>query len=246
MSFPRWWSAERHLLAQACRVLAARGLTDGLLGHVSMRLDDDRVFVRCRGPQERGLAVTGPQDIRLLTLDGDEGAPGELDGYTAPHELPLHTEILRARPDVRAVVHAHPEAVVALDLAGQAVRPIVGALDIPGARLAAGGVPVYPRSVLVSDADLGREVATHLGTSPVVVLRGHGLASAAGTVEDSVLQALSVDRLARLSLVVLSSGGRLRDRPDAELARLPALGASLNREAAWRHEVERTARVLRA
>ena len=50
--------AERQLIADACRVVAARGLSDGFLGHISMRVDHERLLVRCRGPQERGLAWT--------------------------------------------------------------------------------------------------------------------------------------------------------------------------------------------
>jgi 3,4-dihydroxyphthalate decarboxylase len=239
------WLAERDLVAQGCRVLVARELVDGLLGHVSLRVDARRLLVRCRGPEERGLADTRPEDIRLVTLDGDAGAPGELDeGYAPPHELPLHAELLRARPEVQAVAHAHPEAVVALDLAGHRVRPVVGALDIPGALLAAGGVPVYPRSVLVRDAALGRAVAASMGDRPVVILRGHGLTSAASSVEDAVLQAVSVNRLARLSLDILSAGGTLNDLSDDDLAALPDLGGALNRSSAWRHELARTVRVL--
>ena len=85
--------------------------------------------------------------------------------------------VLRARPDVRSVVHAHPPAVVAADLAGLGVRPIVGAFDIPGLRLAAGGVPVYPRGVLVRNRRLAGEMVAALGDRAVVVLRAHGLTS---------------------------------------------------------------------
>ncbi|MFF2502462.1 class II aldolase/adducin family protein [Streptomyces sp. NPDC058067] len=138
---------ERQLISDACRVLAARGLSDGILGHISLRMDDTTLLVRCRGPQERGLRYTTPADIRLVDLDGQAAAPGELDGWSVPNELPLHTEVLRARPDVRTVVHAHPPAVVAADLAGLSLRPVVGAFDIPGTRLAAGGVPVHPPGV---------------------------------------------------------------------------------------------------
>ena len=62
--------AERELIATACRVLAARGLAEGFLGHISRRVDDDLVLVRCRGPRERGLAWTTPEDVRLVDLDG--------------------------------------------------------------------------------------------------------------------------------------------------------------------------------
>ena len=116
-------AAERDLLAQACRVLAARGLADGFLGHVSLRVDEELLLIRCRGRNERGLAATVPADIRLVTLEGAAGSPGELDGWNPPNELPLHSEILRARPDVAAVVHAHPARVVAADLAGLGIRP---------------------------------------------------------------------------------------------------------------------------
>lgn len=227
-------------LAQACRVLAARGLADGILGHISLRIDARRLLVRCRGPEERGLAFTTDADVRLVDLDGEAGAAGELDGgYAPPNELPLHTEVLRTRPDVEAVVHAHPPSVVAADLAGLAIRPIVGAFDIPGTRLAAGGVPVYPRGVLIRDRRLAAEMVAALGDRPVVLLRGHGLTSAAASVEQAVLQSISVDQIAALSLRIVSAGGTLTDLPESDLTELPDLGASFNTATAWRHELAR-------
>lgn len=233
------FTAERALVADACRVLAARGLAPGFLGHVSLRVDAERLLVRCRGPRESGLAWTTPEDVRLVTLDGSAAAEGELDGWAPPHELPLHTEVLRERPDVSAVVHAHPESVVVADLAGLGIRPIVGALDIPGAHLAAGGVPVYPRSVLIRTRSLAAEMTAALGDRPVVLLRGHGLTSVAAGVPEAVLQALSVDRLARLALAVVSAGGVLHEVPPQDLAELPDLGPGLTTEIAWRHELAR-------
>ncbi len=229
----------RQEIADACRVLAARGLAEGFLGHISLLIDDDHLLVRCRGPQERGLAWTTAEDIRLVTLDGQAGAEGELDGWTAPNELPLHTEVLRRRPDVSAVVHAHPPAVVAADLAGLGFRPIIGAYDMPGAKLAAGGVPVYPRGVLIRNDRLATEMVAAMGTRPVVVLRGHGLTSSGGSVADAVLRAISVDQIARLSLTIASSGGTLRDLPEEDMAELPDLGGGFNLATAWRHELAR-------
>lgn len=235
-------AALRAEVAVACRVLAARELAPGVLGHVSARVDDDLLLVRCRGPRERGLAWTDTADIRLVDLEGAPGAPGELDGdYLVPNELPLHTEVLRTRPDVGAVVHAHPAAVVAADLAGLAIRPVVGAWDIPGARLAQGGVPVYPRGVLVRHRQLAREMVAAMGDRPVVLLRGHGLTSAAASVPAAVLQAISVDALARLSIVVRSAGGTLQDLSAEDLAQLPDLGGAFNTATAWRHEIARLA-----
>ncbi|ADX75308.1 3,4-dihydroxyphthalate decarboxylase (plasmid) [Pseudarthrobacter phenanthrenivorans Sphe3] len=224
----------------ACRVLAHRGLADGILGHISLRIGENSLLVRCRGPQERGLAFTEASDIRLVDLDGNPAAEGELEGgYAVPNELPLHTELLRQRSDINAVVHAHPPRVVAADLAGLGVRPIVGAFDIPGTRLAAGGVPVYPRGVLVRNRQLAAEMLHAMGDRPIVLLRGHGLTSAAETVEQAVLQAISVDTLAGLSLQVTASGGELADLPESDMAELPDLGGSFNTQTAWRHELAR-------
>jgi 3,4-dihydroxyphthalate decarboxylase len=231
---------ERALVAAACRVLVARGLADGLLGHVSLRVDDDHLLVRCRGPEESGLGRTLTADVRLLTFDGREAAPGELaDGYTPPNELPLHTAVLRARGDVGAVVHAHPAAVVALDLAGRTVEPIVGAFDIPGTSLARGGVPVFTRGVLVRDRLVATEMVAAMENRPVVVLRGHGLTSAGSTVQRAMLQAISVDRIARLTLAILAAGGQPVPLASADLDDLPNLGDALNEAAAWRHELAR-------
>ncbi|MEU9348517.1 class II aldolase/adducin family protein [Streptomyces sp. NPDC048278] len=230
----------RAMIAQACRVLAARGLADGILGHISLRVDERRLLVRCRGPQERGLAFTTEADIRLVDLDGRPGVAGELDGgYAPPNELPLHTEVLRTRPDVAAVVHAHPPDVVCADLAGLAIRPIVGAFDIPGTRLAADGVPVYPRGVLIRNRHLAAEMVSAMGERPVVLLRAHGLTSAAATVEQAVLQAVSVDQLAGLSLRIVGAGGKLADLPETDMAELPDLGGAFNTQTAWRHELAR-------
>lgn len=238
-------AASRLELAQACRVLAGRGLADGILGHISLRIDDQRLLVRCRGPAERGLALTDPADIHLVDLDGAAAGAGELEGgWAVPNELPLHTEVLRTRPDVMAVVHAHPPTVVAADLAGIAIRPIVGAFDIPGTRLAQGGVPVYPRGVLIRDRRLAAEMVQAMGQRPVVVLRGHGLTSTGSGVADAVLRALSINTIAALSLRIVSAGGLLADLPAEDLAELPDLGGAFNTATAWRHELARLDRNL--
>jgi ribulose-5-phosphate 4-epimerase/fuculose-1-phosphate aldolase len=228
--------AVRHDIADACRVMAARGLADGVLGHVSVRVDAEHLLVRCRGPRERGLAFTEPADVRLVNLDGE----GDLEGgYRVPAELPLHTEVLRSRPEVRSVVHAHPFAVVAADLAGLAIRPILGAYDIPGAHLAAVGVPVHPRAVLVRDRRLAAEMVASMGDRPVVVLRGHGLTSTGENPAHAVLRAISVDTLARMALAVAGAGGTPVDLSDVDLAELPDLGSGFTETTAWRHELAR-------
>jgi 3,4-dihydroxyphthalate decarboxylase len=227
-------------IAEACRVMAERGLVEHVLGHISARISADELLVRCRGPHESGLAATRREDIKVVGLDDPRtGAVRDLDGWTVPNELPIHTEVMRRRPSVTAVVHAHPPAVVRLSLVGAPLLPIYGAYDIPGAKLAAGGIPIWPRSILVTSASLGQQVAEALGDRPVVVLHGHGLVSAASgapdvAVKQAVLQALAVDTLARTTLAVLQAGGRAEAISKDDLDGLPDLGGGFNIETMWR------------
>lgn len=228
--------AVRWELATACRVLALRGLVDDVLGHVSQRLPDGNVAVRCRGPNERGLRFTQPADIRVVTLGGELVDDGPA-GWAPPSELPIHTGVLAARPEVGAVVHAHPRSVVTLTLAGLALQPIVGAFDIPAARMAAAGIPIHPRSVLIRRADLADEMVASLGSAEACLLHGHGLVTVGATVAEAVLAALRVDSLARLTLDVHRVGGRPQPIPDTDRAELPDLGSGFNTDLLWRHHL---------
>lgn len=220
--------------ARACRVLAHQGLVDDVLGHVSVRIDAQHLLIRCRGPRERGLLFTSPEDIRLLDLDGG----GSLDGdYSAPNELPLHTETLRQRPEIEAIVHAHPPSTVTADLAGVTLRPIVGAFNIPAMRLALDGIPVYPRAVLIRRPDLAAEMLSIMQTSPVCLLRGHGLTATGESIPQAVVRALNVDKLARVCLEIARCGSKPRDLPSEDIAELPDLGTSFNDALVWRHLV---------
>jgi 3,4-dihydroxyphthalate decarboxylase len=93
--------------------------------------------------------------------------------------------------------------------------------------------------VLIRNRELAREMVAELGERPVVVLRAHGLTSAAASVEQAVLQAISVDVLSRMALDVVTAGGALADLPAEDLAELPDLGSGFNTATAWRHELAR-------
>jgi ribulose-5-phosphate 4-epimerase/fuculose-1-phosphate aldolase len=220
--------------------MAACGLVEHILGHISIRLPGDELLVRCRGPVESGLASTTIGDVRQVPLRGER----DLGAWTAPNELPIHRVLLSRRPSVTAVVHAHPPAVVAWSLLDEPLLPLYGAYDIPGARLAADGIPTWDRSALISTDELAGAMADVLGDRPVVILRGHGIVSVAGgeaavAVPRAVLQAVAVDTLARMSLAVRRAGGTPRPIPDADLAELPDLGGVFNVETMWRHLLTR-------
>lgn len=228
----------RREVALACRVLARAGLAADVLGHVSVRVEGG-LLVRCRGPAESGLLFTTADDIHLVGPDGEAELPG---GYAVPGELAIHAETLRARPHVRAVVHAHPPALVAADLAGLALRPVIGAYNIPAARMARDGIPVYPRGVLIRRAELAREMLAAMGSAPACVLRGHGVTTTGSSVPEAVIRALNIEALARMLLAAAQAGGHPPDLPEADAAELPDLGGTLNTESVWRYHLARLAR----
>jgi ribulose-5-phosphate 4-epimerase/fuculose-1-phosphate aldolase len=197
------------------------------------------MLVRCRGPREEGLLSTLEEDVRLVDLGGRGADLGE---WSAPTELPIHAEILRARPDVDAVVHCHPPSVLAAGLARVALRPVFGAYHIPAARMAIDGIPVYPRKILVRRPELGRELVAAMGAAPACVLSGHGIATVGSgphAVEQAVVRALSLDVLARVNVEQARLGGRAEDLTPEDVAELPDLGAAFNDLNLWRHHLAR-------
>ena len=227
----------RREVALGCRVMAHRGLVENILGHISVRIDGGRALVRCRGPHESGLQFTTPHDVRIVDLGSGEIADDPAGEYAVPSELPIHTSVLAAHPDLGCVVHAHPPDVVVASLAGFALEPIFGAYDIPAAHLAAAGIPVHPRSVLIRTDELAADMVASLGDASALVLKGHGVVTTGADVADAVLRGLQIDTLARLHLRVRAAGTTPEAIPDADLAELPDLGSAFNRETLWRHHL---------
>ncbi|UGS35319.1 class II aldolase/adducin family protein [Capillimicrobium parvum] len=221
----------RATVATACRILAAKGLVEGILGHVSARVAEDELVVRCRGEDERGLALSDPGDVWRVDLDG---RPVDLPtGFSAPKELPIHTELMRARPDVGAVVHAHPPAALLCGLAQPPPRPVFGAFNIPALRLAVDGVPVYPRSVLITRRDLAAEMLDAMGDRPVCILLGHGITVAAQTVEQATVLAVNLNVLLAVSVELARLGAQPPELDARDLAELPDLGSAFNDRFVW-------------
>ena len=227
----------RRRVAVACRILAHAGLAEDILGHVSARLDDDTILVRARGPAEAGLLFSSPTDVIACSLE--TGAPLAADGYAPPNELPIHLACYGSSAAVGAVVHVHPPWVIAADLAGIPLVPLVGAYNIPAARLAADGIGTYSRGVLINTDELGREMVAAMAGRPVCVLRGHGITAVGATLEQAVARTLAVDALARMACRVASLGADVRPLAADDLAQLPDLGTGFNDEQLWRHHEER-------
>lgn len=224
------WRVE---VADACRVLAAEGLVSDILGHVSVRIGEDRMLIRARSAEDSGLLLTRPQDVVLADFDGNPAE--ELADRRLPQELPIHGQLLRERPGDNAVVHAHPPDVVLCSIADLPLRPIFGAFNIPAMRLAERGLPTFDYYGLIRSASRGREMVAAMADAPAILLRGHGLTAAAATLAGAVVTALNINVLAHMAAVLCQLGRSAADVPDADRAELPDLGSGFNEDLVWRH-----------
>src|SRR5438093_11055275 len=102
-------------MALCCRQLAARGLIAGRDGNLSVRLGPERVLVT---PSGFIKSLLTPADMVEVDLSGK---PRRRGSRKPTSELELHLRILRHRPDVQAVVHAHPPAATGFAVAGETI-----------------------------------------------------------------------------------------------------------------------------
>jgi 3,4-dihydroxyphthalate decarboxylase len=195
----------RTTIATACRLLGFMGLVRETTGHVSARIDNERMFIRCRGKAEAGLVFTQAEAVRSVGFDGKNLELA--DQYETPTELPIHGEIYRARPEVGAVVHAHPRASLICTLLGLELKPIFGAFDPNSMALAANGIPIFPRSILVRERAVGEALVECMNYKHVCILRGHGIVTTGATVEEATIRAIQLETLAGITLEIAKAGG---------------------------------------
>lgn len=189
----------RERVALACRVLGMLELADGNTGHISARIPGtDRVLIRARGPAELGVAYMTTEQVIEVGLDGEVvSAPDP--ALKSPIEVFIHTEVYRARPDVASVIHIHPPIVVLFTICDVPLQPIFGAYNPSALKLAMDGIPTYDRSILIKTPELGAHVASTLGDRSVCLMRGHGITTAAGSIEEAAIAAIQLNELAEMN-----------------------------------------------
>ncbi|MDB5944828.1 MAG: hypothetical protein JWQ13_4394 [Ramlibacter sp.] len=190
-------SALRERVAKACRIVGKLQLTKSTYGHISTRVPGtDNILIRARGPGESGLRYTSAQDIITVGLDGSK-LSGR-DDLHVPKEVFIHTWLYRTRQDVSAVLHAHPETVMLFTICDKPLLPLFGAYDPNGLRLVMEGVDTYPRSVLISNDELGQELASAI-KGRACMMRGHGITTCGSSVEDVTLTAIRLNEVAEIN-----------------------------------------------
>ena len=150
----------RRQLADAIRMLARADIVDHS-GHGSARRDGESFYINSAA-SARGALTT--EDIVTVDLDGHL-----LDGTARPpFEFHIHSEVYRARRDVRAVLHTHPRWSTFLTMVGASYR----AVSAQGALL--GKIPLLDSPLSVNTRAMGETVAAVLGAGRAVLLKSHG------------------------------------------------------------------------
>jgi len=170
----------------ACRVLDHQGIMDEL-GHFSARVPGEDL-VLMNGKVSPGQVTE--DGIVLLDLRG-----GKVDGKVEPaKEAPIHLSVYQRRRDVMAVAHTHSPMVVALGIAGVHLRGV----DNLGAAVFGSGAAVFEEPGLVDTFDMAYRMVEVMGSSNMVVLRGHGNVVVGRSVEECCVSAVWVEKSARL------------------------------------------------
>ena len=164
------------------------GMTTLSGGNLSILDDNGDIWITPAGIDKGKLT---PNDIMRVRSGGTAEGP-----HRPSTELPFHRAIYRLRPDVRAIVHAHPPALVAFSI----VRQVPDTRIVPQAGRFCGPVGYAPYDLPGSEA-LGERIAAAFATgSNVIILENHGMAAAGPTLLDAFQRLETLEFCARIHL----------------------------------------------
>jgi L-fuculose-phosphate aldolase len=182
-------------IVEAGRRLYARAYVASNDGNISARLDDRRIMTT---PKSVSKGFMTPDMMVIVDYNGNKIA-GERDAST---ELPMHLEVYANRPDVNAVVHAHPPlatgfAVAGIPLTRAVLAEVITTLgSIP---IAAYGTP--------STAELPEAVRKYIKAHDGMLLANHGAVTCGPDVMAAYYKMETIEHFAKISLVARQLGG---------------------------------------
>ena len=190
-------------LVAANRILSDQGVVDGF-GHVSARHEVDATHFLLARSMAPGLVTA--DDIMEFDLDGSALDPRERTLYV---ERFIHSEIYKAHPGIKAIVHSHSPSIIPFGVTRVPLRPIYHMSSFLGA-----GVPIFEiraaggpaTDMLIRNPELGASVARTLGGAAVVLLRGHGNVVVGDSVPQVVFRAVYTEINAKLQAEALRLG----------------------------------------
>jgi L-fuculose-phosphate aldolase len=200
-------------IVEAGRRLWARGYVASNDGNISARLDDTRLITTPRGVSKGFMT---PDMMVLVDCEGRKIA-GDRE---ASSELPMHLEIYRNRPDVNAVVHAHPPLATGFAVAGIPLTRAVLAEVIT----TLGSIPIAEYGT-PSTLELPEAVRKYIKAHDGLLLANHGAVTCGPSVMAAYFKMETIEHFAKISLVARLLG-REHLISRGEVERLQQLRAS--------------------
>lgn len=181
-------------IIKACRRLDLLGFVAATDGNVSARLDDGKILitpsmVSKNEIRESQLLVCNP-DGKVLT-----------GKQKASSEIKMHLYVYRMRPDIKAVVHAHPPVATGFATAGVSlINPV-----LPEAILTVGPVPLAQYATPSTD-EIPRSIAPFVKKHNAILLSNHGALTFGQNITEALHRMERVEHLARVSLTAIQVG----------------------------------------
>lgn len=183
----------RQAIVDAARAMLSEGLVVGSAGNVSARAEGDNAMHIT--PTRVPYPDLAAEHIVTITFEGD---PIEGDGLPSSESL-MHGALYAARPDVRAVVHAHPVHASAMAVRRQAIPAFVDEQVV----YLGGAVEVSAYAPAASE-ELAANAVAALGQRRAVLLANHGTLTVGKDPEDALEMTRLTERLAQIWLVASS------------------------------------------
>lgn len=182
--------------------MQALGFAAGSDGNLSVRLPNGNLLVTPSGFAKGDLSAA---QLLTVTPNGESLPPSHAAqvGLRPSSELSLHLEAYRQRPDIAAVIHAHPPlaiacTVAAISLAGEQLPEIIYHLGaIPTAPYATPGTP--EGAVAIRDLILSHDA---------LMLARHGSVTVGRDPQQALMRLEWVEQAARILLAVRQATGR--------------------------------------
>jgi len=179
------------------RLVYAQGLVSGASGNLSARVDADHILVTPSGCHKGMLDAT---DLLLYDMQSCEVMS---DSVCKPSsEIRMHTYVYQHRPDVQAVIHAHPPYAVALSVAGDSLQEVV----LPEVVLAMGTiVDCGYATPTTEDVVHAMKQAVQDGHKALILAR-HGSVTMGKTMQEAFNGLETVEHVAKVTAIAKSLG----------------------------------------
>lgn len=188
----------REKLAAAGRILSAAGQGEWTRGHITHRCPENPELFFMK-PKDVGLEEITPEAAITCDMNGEKV---EGDG-TRHSEVYIHSCLMRVRPDINAVIHAHPLHAVVFSSLGKPLQ----AIGLPGAAFS-DGLPVFSQTnLLINTPELGEAMADTMGEHNAMLLQNHGVVVAGRSMDEAIYLAMALESACTMQLMAEWAGG---------------------------------------